>query len=123
MSFPTPVLPPDRWRPRPIPPGARSTAEIFWRVVIGSVVALVGSLLGYLYLLGSGFRCDDWCHNGGTSWRTSPDSWQWAAMGWLGAGCMLCSIAFAISLKARRSWLSFALLAGAVASAAARWFL
>ena len=123
MAFGTPPLPPDRWRSKPPPPGRLSATAIFWRVVAGAIVGSVGSFIGWLWLEGADLRCNDWCGHPGDSWRNSPDSWQWTAMGWLGAACLASSLACAISLRKRRAWLSLALLTTAFATGVAPFFL
>jgi hypothetical protein len=119
MSFGPPALPPDRWRSKLPPPRRLSATAIFRRVVAGATVGVAGFLIGSVEVMGAGLRCDDWCNSENSSWRYSPDAWQWTAMGWLGAACGVSSLAFAISLRTRRTRLSLALLAVALTSGVA----
>jgi hypothetical protein len=104
------------------PPG-RSPLNIVGRVVGGLVVTGLGLVQGFICLLAAGLRCDESCEDTSTTWHSIADAWQWSAIGWLGAGCFACCVAFALSLAGRWPRVSAVLFAAALATALAAWSL
>jgi hypothetical protein len=107
------------------------TAERRHRTPLGTAGRIAGGLAalgfglvnGYLCLLAAGLKCDESCSDRSTSWHSTADAWQWSAIGWLGAACFVCCLAFAVSLTERRPRLSAVLFTAIVATASGPWLL
>jgi hypothetical protein len=104
-------------------PPRRSALNIAGRVLGGLVVIGYGLLDGYLSLLAAGLQCDESCLDDSTTWHHTADAWQWSALGWLGAACFACCVAFAVSLAGRCPRVSAVLFAAAAVTAIAPWVL
>lgn len=80
-------------------------------VVTAHFAALsVSTFVAFGFALLSGLRCDESCNEASGSWRHHPGAWQWDAIGWLGLGGLvltLAAVVFTVQKRGARSWLAF----------------
>jgi hypothetical protein len=101
---------------RPAPPDARPSRRARTLAIIGTVAALLASLvLGFYALLFDAFACFESCVEGSGDWRDDVDAWQYdVELGLAGAGVVLAVVSVILASTGRLRPAGYAVAAAAV---------